>query len=236
MRRDAECPFRVSLIYSDNEGSNAATIANRFGIPFMQRDLKNFYQSMKADRRDLSVRSKYYEGVVNDLASAGGVDFAALAGYMAIITEPLISHLKGNIVNVRPADLSIKDSNGRAKYFGDSAVRKAILEGQRELRSTTHLVTPDVDQGPILLISQSIEVELPPGVTLDDLGREENKALLGRVSDEHQNRLKENGDWDVYPRTIEWLSRGFFIRRPDGSVGCEMKVMPVKGHMKFLES
>ena len=30
------------------------------------------------------------------------------------------------------------------------------------------------------------------------------------VADEHQERLKEAGDWKIFPRTIEMIARGRF--------------------------
>lgn len=59
-----------------------------------------------------------------------------------------------------------------------------------------------MDYGRILMISTPLPVNLPEGF---DPG---NKEQVKAVSDEHQNRLKEMGDWVIFPRTLEFLADG----------------------------
>jgi folate-dependent phosphoribosylglycinamide formyltransferase PurN len=87
---------------------------------------------------------------------------------------------------------------------------KAILAGEKSLHSTTHLVTEDLDMGEILVISKPLKVELPKGVTLEDLRKPENKQLLIKIAEEHQNKLKEVGDWKIFPLTLQWIAEGRF--------------------------
>jgi len=87
-------------------------------------------------------------------------------------------------------------------------VRDAILAGERELRSCTHVVREEVDRGEILVLSEPLPVELPDGVDLEVLERD--KELLGSVVDEHQDRLKELGDWAIYPLTLQMIAEGRF--------------------------
>jgi hypothetical protein len=71
-------------------------------------------------------------------------------------------------------------------------------------------VTEDLDMGEILVISRPLKVELPEGITLDDLKKPENRELLERVAEEHQNKLKEVGDWKIFPLTLQWIAEGRF--------------------------
>ena len=91
------------------------------------------------------------------------VDAIVLAGYMSVVTSPLLAAFAGRIVNVHPADLRILEG-GRRKYTGDYAVRDAILAGECVLRATTHIVRAEVDGGEILMVSAPVRVELPEGV------------------------------------------------------------------------
>jgi folate-dependent phosphoribosylglycinamide formyltransferase PurN len=136
---------------------------------------------------------------------------------MSIATEPLIKAFLG--VNVHPADLSIT-SNGKRKYTGDHAVRDAILSGERQLRSTTHIVEPEVDNGRILIISYQSEVNLPEGFDPN------NKIQVDLVSSQNQNRLKEIGDWNIFPLTIELLSKGAFVQDEQGNLYCDNHPIP----------
>jgi folate-dependent phosphoribosylglycinamide formyltransferase PurN len=63
----------------------------------------------------------------------------------------------GKIINVHPADLSIsRAKKAYPKYRGKNAVAKAILSGERELRSTIHYVSKEVDCGKIICLSPHI--------------------------------------------------------------------------------
>ena len=112
----------------------------------------------------------------------------------------------GRCVNVHPADLSITTSDGRRKYVGDNAVRDAIVQGEGFLRSSTLWTDQGVDTGPLLMVSEPLRVELPE--SLDRLMKDSEQ--LSKTVDSHQERLKEVGDWKIFPRTIEMIAEGRF--------------------------
>ena len=200
-----ESPYEVVLIFTDNAESNAETIAKEYGIEFVINDVKKFYG--ERDFKDMKIREEYDKKTL-ELIETHDIDVIALGGYALILTEPLLKYL---IVNVHPADLSVTE-NGKRKYVGlhDVPPRKAILAGERSLHSSTHIVTKDVDQGEVLLISKPLKVELPGGITLGDLKKPENESLLKKIAKEHQNKLKEVGDWKIFPLTLEWIAEGRF--------------------------
>ena len=105
---------------------------------------------------------------------------------------------------MHPADLSILDENKKRVFVGDDAVLDAVKAGQTELRASTLWVDKGVDSGPLLLISRPIAVDLP--ATLAELLN--RKEQLRAVADEHQERLKEIGDWEIFPRTILMMAEG----------------------------
>ncbi len=209
-------PYRVAVIFSDNPQSNAKKIGFECNIPAVVRDLAEFYRKKGKPRRDLSVRAEFDEGTVKSLEPFS-IDVAAYAGYMAIATEPLINAFLG--VNVHPADLSIV-SGGKRKYTGDHAVRDAILAGEKQLRATTHLIEPQVDYGRILMVSSPLSVNLPEGFNAGD------KEQVKSVAEQHQNRLKEVGDWAIFPRTLEYLAEGKYSQDEGGKLYFENKPIP----------
>lgn len=201
-------PFTVAAICADNLRSNAEKIGSRFGLPVFMHDLDDFCNELGTVRRDRSVRPAYFKMVMEDLKAQGiGSDLVVLAGYMIVVTKPLLDKL---IINVHPADLSIRDSNGKAVYIGDRAVRDAILDGRKEIRASTHIVTEETDQGPVLAVSAPVKVELPENFD----GTEESLKL---IADEHQKKLKEVGDWVILPWSIIEIAKGNFARQ-DGVV------------------
>jgi phosphoribosylglycinamide formyltransferase-1 len=155
-----------------------------------------------------------------------GIDVIALAGYMSITTQPLLEAYDGRIVNVHPADLSVMEGGDR-KYVGIHVVRDAILAGENELRSSTHVVREEVDRGEILVISEPLPVELPEGVDLGLLERDGEQ--LEKMVDEHQDRLKEQGDWVIYPLTLQMIAEGRFALDEQGAMHFDGQMVP-RGH------
>ena len=209
--------YEVALIFTDvrddryyksgKKRCRAKDIAEEHGIPYECEDIRDFYRSRgHKTRRDLSLRPEFDRLVVEKI-NPHEIDVIALAGYMSITTRPLLEAYDGRIVNVHPADLSVMEGGDR-KYVGIHVVRDAILAGEGELRSSTHVVREEVDRGEILMISKPLPVELPEGVDLGLLERDDE--LLAKVVDEHQERLKELGDWVIYPMTLQMIAEGRF--------------------------
>jgi folate-dependent phosphoribosylglycinamide formyltransferase PurN len=141
---------------------------------------------------------------------------------MSIMTEPILERYAGRIYNVHPADLSIMEGDER-KYVGIHVVRDAILAGETEIHASTHVVREKVDHGEILVISEPVPIKLPEGVALDALGQD--RKLLARVVDEHQDTLKERGDWVVYPLTLQIIAEGRFDLDGKGNVYLDGEVV-----------
>lgn len=209
--------YEVAVIFTDVRDDRyyksgrkrcmAKEIAEEHGIPYECEDIRGFYRSRgHKTRRDLSLRPEFDRRVVEKV-KPHEIDVIALAGYMSITTQPLLEAYDGRILNVHPADLSIMEGGDR-KYVGINVVRDAILAGERELRSSTHIVREEVDRGEILVLSEPLPVDLPDGVDLDVLERD--KDLLRRLVDEHQDKLKERGDWAIYPLTLQMIAEGRF--------------------------
>ena len=227
--------YEVSLIFTDvrddrlrksgEKRCKAKDIADEHGISYECEDIRDFYRERGAKRTDLSLRPEFDRLVVEKVAPYG-VDLVALAGYMSITTRPLLEAYEGRMVNVHPADLSIMEGNER-KYVGIHVVRDAILAGERELRASTHVVREKVDHGEILVVSEPVPVSLPEGAVLEELARD--KQLLGVIVYDHQRRLKEQGDWVIYPLTIQMIAEGRFALDGEGSVYVDGAPAP-RGH------
>lgn len=78
------------------------------------------------------------------------VDAVVCLGYLYVITEPLLAAFPDRILNVHDSDLP--------RYPGLHATRDAIYAGERETRSSVHLVTPQLDGGPVLARSEAFPV------------------------------------------------------------------------------
>lgn len=199
-------PYKVAVIFSDTFDSNATKIGKEYDIPVVTRDLRGYYAKREKPRRDMKAREEFDRETVKALKPFEAT-VAAYAGYMSIATKPLIKAFLG--INVHPADLSILNHDGSRKYTGDHAVRDAILAGEKSIRSTTHIIEEKVDYGKILMISKPIEVSLGKDFNPDD------KDLVRRIEEENQNRLKEAGDWIIFPKTLLYIAEGRYSRDKD---------------------
>ncbi len=214
--------YEVVLVFSDvrdsqtrrsgGKMSKAKDIAVEYGIGYECEDIRDFYKEKGVPRRDLTVRPEFDERVLEKITPYD-LGLICNAGYMTIMTPPILETYSGRIINVHPADLTVIES-GERKYVGIHVVEEAIMAGEKKLRSSTHIVREKVDHGEILVLSEPISVELPNGVTLKQL--EEDKALRNRVVDEYQERLKKMGDWVIYPLTVQLIAEGRFSLGSDG--------------------
>jgi len=200
--REGSAPFEVVFIFSDrSDGAcRGEKIALENGLPYFSYDIRMFHKQRGLKRtvltpEGLSAR-KEFDQMAAHLLCTFTIDVIALGGYMSYTTlSPCI--------NVHPADLSILTAQGKRKYTGDRAVLDAILAGEKTLRASTLWTDASVDTGPLLLLSAPLKVELPE--PLEKLAGNREKLL--QTATEHQQRLKEAGDWLIFPLTVEMVAR-----------------------------
>ena len=195
--------YEVAFIFSDRADGKCQgeKIALEYGLPYFSLDTRRFHQ-LRGQKRTVLTKEglktrRAYDAVAARLVRAFGVDLLALGGYMSFLTLK-----KG--VNVHPADLSILGAKGHRRFVGDDAVYDAIAAGQKELKASTLWIDQGVDSGPLLMVSEPLPVDLP--APLEELL--EDSARLRRVADEHQEALKQLGDWVIFPLTVELMALG----------------------------
>ena len=214
-------PFEIVFVFSDRSDGHSAgeSIALDAGIPYFSYDIRQFYRRRKhkksiATPGGLEARREF-DSVAASLIKAFQIDIIALAGYMSYLTL-------SRCVNVHPADLSILSPQGKRKYVGDHAVADAIAQGETALRASTILTDAGVDTGPLLMISNPVPVQLP--IPLLDLLKDE--SAFRAVVDEHQRRLKELGDWKIFPLTVEMIAQGRFSLDDHNNVYVDGRPVP----------
>ena len=123
-------------------------------------------------------RVAYTHDVV-DALQAHDVELVAIAGFGTILSKPFVDAYGGRAVNTHPALLPA--------FKGWHAVRDALDAGVKVTGTTVHLVTEEVDAGPILA-QESVPV----------LADDTEETLHERIK-EVERRL--------YPEVIERLAR-----------------------------
>ena len=218
---EGHSPFEIIFIFSDRSDGecDGEKIALSNGLPYFSYDIRAFHNIRSIKRSiktpmGLSAR-KDYDRVAKTLVEAFEIDLIALGGYMSFITL-------NRCVNVHPADLSILNSSGKREYTGSQAVYDAILAGETELRSSTLWTDNGVDSGPLLMLSEPIKLKIN---NPHELFKKDKKQFF-RIVNEQQERLKEMGDWQIFPKTIEMIAMGYFAIDQENkrSLGCISKL------------
>ena len=112
------------------------------------------------------------------------IDMIALAGYLGIIGPRVLQSWAGRIVNIHPALIPSFCGMG---YYGLRVHEAALARGVKVTGATAHLVTGEVDGGPILL--QKAVYVLP-----DD------------TPETLQKRVMVEAEWQILPQAVEMIA------------------------------
>jgi phosphoribosylglycinamide formyltransferase-1 len=157
-------------------------ISNVPGAAGLERAKKAHVETIVLDHRDKSrfaTRDDYDRELARQLKSRG-VGLVCLAGFMRVLTETFLSEFPQAVVNIHPSLLPA--------FPGTNAQYQAWQHGVKWTGATVHLVTAELDGGPIVL------QEPEPVMDSDDV-----EALSARVL-ESEHRL--------YPVAIQRLLAG----------------------------
>jgi len=220
-------PYRLAVIFSDKNASNARKIGEEFDRPFIYNDVFDFYRARGKKISDPAVREEFDRATLQ-LLKPYNCAVAAMAGYMRIVTDPLLDAYL--CINVHPADLSIVDEKGQRKYTGDKAVRLALLDDQRTLCSSTIILEScttngkfdkgKMDNGKILMISPPMPVTCRPELYRAD------EETIDSVANEQQGLLKRAGDFVIFPRTLQYIAEGRYQKDDKGDLYFEGSPIP----------
>jgi formyltetrahydrofolate-dependent phosphoribosylglycinamide formyltransferase len=83
-----------------------------------------------------------FEGALDSVLRAHGVRLVALAGFLRVLTPWFVRRWEGRLLNIHPSLLP--------KYPGLDTHARALAAGDREAGASVHLVTEDLDSGPVL--------------------------------------------------------------------------------------
>lgn len=135
----------VALVFANKHDARGLTIARELGAPAAWIESKG------------KPREEFDRAVV-DLLKPYQLDYIVLAGYMRIISAPLLEQYKGRIINIHPADT--------AAYQGAHAYEWAFDKKLNTTKITVHLIDAGVDTGPVLA---QREVDLRGALTLEEV-------------------------------------------------------------------
>jgi len=160
-RREARS-YDLALVASNVPEARGLVVARRLGVPIWSLSHKGMEREEFDHRLDLALRE-------------ADVEVVALAGYMRLLSDAFIRRWQGRVLNIHPSLLPA--------YKGLDTHKRALDAGETWVGCSVHLVTDELDGGPVLAQARVRVRE-----------RENAEMLAGRV-------LKE--EHRLYPETLD---------------------------------
>ncbi|MFN8760855.1 MAG: phosphoribosylglycinamide formyltransferase [Burkholderiales bacterium] len=159
---------RIAGVISNRPQAAGLAIARDLGVPTLALDHK-IYATREA-----------FDAALAQAIDAWQPDLVLLAGFMRVLTAGFVSRYAGRLMNIHPSLLP--------SFAGLDTHQRALDTGVKIHGSTVHFVTPDLDDGPII-----IQAAVPV------LAQDDASTLATRVlQQEHR----------IYPLAVRWFVEG----------------------------
>ena len=132
---DDNHPAFPSIVISNKPNAAGIKKAKDLGIPTQVID-ENFEELNGLD----------FEAKLEEILNTYEVKIICLAGFMRILSKDFIEVFKGRILNIHPSLLP--------KYKGLNTHERALASNEQFAGCSVHLVTSELDGGPVLAQSQ----------------------------------------------------------------------------------
>jgi phosphoribosylglycinamide formyltransferase-1 len=167
-----DAPYEIVLVAGNDPDARGLAIARAEGIPTFAHPHHGMERAA-------------HEAIIEGALKEAGAEYIALAGYMRVLTGDFVERWAGRIVNTHPSLLP--------KFKGLHTHERAIEAGEKEGGCTVHIVTEELDGGPIL---GQLAVRILPDDTAETLNA---RVLMA--------------EYQLYPRMLaDYVSRE---RSPD---------------------
>ena len=128
-RRDPERNYEIVLVASNVPAARGLVLAKRLGIKTWSKS----HQGMTRDE---------FDDALDAVLRAHEVELVALAGYMRLLSDGFVARWAGRMLNIHPSLLPL--------HKGLDTHQRAIVAGDEHGGCSVHLVTADLDSGPVL--------------------------------------------------------------------------------------
>ncbi|MFT8245116.1 phosphoribosylglycinamide formyltransferase [Roseomonas sp. BN140053] len=166
---DPAFPAAISLVLSNRADAAGLERARAAGVATAAVESRGF----RGDRAG-------FEAAMQAVLEEHAIELVLLAGFLRVLTEGFVRRWQGRMLNIHPSLLPA--------FPGLDTHERALAAGVRLHGCTVHLVSPGLDEGPILA---QAAVPVLPGDDAD--------SLAARVlQQEHR----------IYPAALRWLAEG----------------------------
>jgi len=201
------CPYELVLVAANDPEAPGLTLAAAEGIATFGLSHKGL---KRAD----------FDRIIDAELRKAGAGYVALAGYMRLLSPEFVAGWTDRMLNIHPSLLP--------KYKGLDTHQRAIDAGDSHAGCSVHIVTAELDDGPVL---GQIEVAILPGDTADDLA---GRILMA----EHQLYSRTLADFVTRERQPDWLlnrvrERALALPQADEVVSHGMPCFGIEKGKKF---
>jgi phosphoribosylglycinamide formyltransferase-1 len=165
----------VELVISSRPDAYGLTRAANAKIPTISLTRDVYNEQYAADQ------------LIAEQFTLAKVDYIVMAGYMRMVTAPVLNAFPNRVLNIHPALLP--------SFPGAHGIADAFAYGVKVTGVTVHIANAEYDKGPILA-QRAIAIE--PDDTLETL-----ETKIHAI--EHQ----------LYPEVLQRLSQGSLLQPPD---------------------
>lgn len=169
-----DCPYEVVLVASNDPEAAGLEFARAEGVATFAHPHKG-------------MKRAEFDAIIDTEIRKVGADYIALAGYMRLLSPEFVARWEGRMLNIHPSLLP--------KYKGLHTHERALEAGDSHAGCSVHIVTPELDDGPVL---GQTEVAILPGDTPDTLAA---RILIA----EHQLYSRVLADYVGRERDPDWI-------------------------------
>jgi formyltetrahydrofolate-dependent phosphoribosylglycinamide formyltransferase len=155
-RRDPGRHYEIVLVASNVPEARGLVLAKRLGIKIWAKSHRGLAR-------------EEFEAELDAALLGRKVELIALAGYMRLLSDGFVARWEGRLLNIHPSLLPL--------HKGLDTHQRAILAGDEHAGCSVHLVTAELDSGPVLA---QAKVKILP--------RDDAESLAARVLEE-EHRL-----------------------------------------------
>jgi phosphoribosylglycinamide formyltransferase-1 len=129
--KEGQLNAQIQVLIYNNPEAKAKSRADRWGVPAVLVNHRNFASREDLDRSIAEILQEYQ------------VEWVVMAGWMRVVTQVLLDAFPNTLINIHPSLLP--------SFRGIRAVEQALAAKVKITGCTVHLVSLEVDSGPILI-------------------------------------------------------------------------------------
>ena len=179
--------LKIKIIVCNNKNAIGIKMLNDYNFQKKILDMSSY-----ADKNKYNIE-------LHNILNPKKNEYLILCGYMSKIPNHLIQAYNGNIINIHPSLLP--------KYKGLNTHEKVINNGDEIHGCSTHFVTCNIDEGPIIA-----QYRLP--VNKNDTALSISKKLLPLEHKLYYETLKMIEEKRIYLRDNKVIFDGKFLNEP----------------------